>query len=590
MMQPQQLPPVDAVTIGVGWTASILAKELVDAGLRVVGLERGQYRVTVPDFAHPRIHDELRWAIRGEMFQDLSQDTLTFRNSIDQTALPMRMLGSFLPAEGLGGAGVHWNGATWRFHPYQFTLRSSTVERYGEDAIPEDCTIQDWGITYDELEPYFDKFEYNCGISGKAGNIGGQLQAGGDLFEGPRNREYPTPPLPITYAQDLFRRAADSLGLHPFPMPAANLSQTYTNPYGVSLGQCNFCGYCERFACEWFAKSSPQTTILPLLLNSDRFELRTGARVTNINLDSTGTRAVSVTYVDALGREFEQPAEIILLTAYQLNNVRMLLTSGIGRPYDPATGEGVVGKNYSYQVGGGVTVNYDDQYFNPFIGAGAASTSITDFNDDNFDHTGLGFIGGGYISTGFTGGRPIGYNPTPPGTPQWGSAWKAAVARHYQNTLGIGGSGAVLSYRDNYLDLDPTYRDSLGLPLLRMTFDFHENELRLADFLGSKSAEIARALDPAPTSISVGNRARHYSIVPYQSTHTIGGAIMGSDPATSVVNKYLQSWDVPNLFVVGASAFPQNSAFNPTGTVGALAFWVADAIKTRYLPNPGPLA
>jgi gluconate 2-dehydrogenase alpha chain len=77
--------------------------------------------------------------------------------------------------------------------------------------------------------------------------------------------------------------------------------------------------------------------------------------------------------------------------------------------------------------------------------------------------------------------------------------------------------------------------------------------------------------------------------VPYQSTHNTGGAIMGADPKTSAINRYLQSWDVPNVFVIGASAFPQNAGYNPTGTVGALAFVAADAIINQYLKAPGPL-
>jgi gluconate 2-dehydrogenase alpha chain len=87
----------------------------------------------------------------------------------------------------------------------------------------------------------------------------------------------------------------------------------------------------------------------------------------------------------------------------------------------------------------------------------------------------------------------------------------------------------------------------------------------------------------------VGRRTKPYSTVPYQSTHNTGGAIMGADPKTSAVNRYLQSWDVPNVFVIGASAFPQNAGYNPTGTVGALAFVAADAIITQYLKAPGPL-
>jgi gluconate 2-dehydrogenase alpha chain len=127
-----------------------------------------------------------------------------------------------------------------------------------------------------------------------------------------------------------------------------------------------------------------------------------------------------------------------------------------------------------------------------------------------------------------------------------------------------------------------------GRPLMRMTFDYTDNEHRMSDFLTDKAAEIAKAMKPA--SIKVNKRKGSWDVVPYQTTHNTGGAIMGTDPKTSAVNKYLQSWDVPNLFVMGASAFPQNPGYNPTGTVAALAYWAADAIKSRYLKAPGPLA
>src|SRR5438477_129320 len=148
--------------------------------------------------------------------------------------------------------------------------------------------------------------------------------------------------------------------------------------------------------------------------------------------------------------------------------------------------------------------------------------------------------------------------------------------------------GGLQSYRGNYLDLDPTYRDAYGLPLLRMTFDRRENEHKMSLWLTDKAAQIAKAI--GPSKMNVAPRTEKYTIVPYQSTHNTGGAIMGADPATSAVNKYLQSWAVPNVFVVGASAFPQNGGYNPTGTVGALAYWTLDAIRSRYLKRPGPLA
>ena len=190
-----KLKPVDIVLVGFGWTASILAERLTHTGLQVLALERGKFRDTVPDFATTQIQDELRYAVRDGLFQQPARDTLTFRNSMEQTALPMRHLGSFLPGVGVGGAGVHWNGQCWRFLPQDFVIRSHTEQRYGKGFIPTDMNLQDWGVTYEELEPHYDRFEYLCGISGQAGNVNGQMVAGGNPFEGPRKRGYPLPPL-----------------------------------------------------------------------------------------------------------------------------------------------------------------------------------------------------------------------------------------------------------------------------------------------------------------------------------------------------------------------------------------------------------
>jgi gluconate 2-dehydrogenase alpha chain len=584
----EKLPSVDVLVIGFGWTGAILAQELTDAGANVLALERGVWRDTPTDFAPTFAQDELRYYWRHELFQRPAHETLTIRNNVNQTALPMRRLGSFLPGTNVGGAGVHWNGQTWRFLPTDFVARSHNLQRYGAQAVPQDMTIQDWGVTYDDLEPHYDRFEYICGISGKAGNLGGKIQEGGNPFEGPRRREYPNPPMAMTYPPTLFAEAAKSLGHKPFPQPSANMSQAYTNPLGVQLGPCTYCGFCEKYACGNYSKASAQTTILPVLMRKPNFTLRTEAEVIKINLDSSGKRAVSVTYVDAAGKEYEQPAELILLCAYILHNVRLLLLSGIGKPYDPATGEGVIGKNYAYQITSSVNVFYDDKILNPFIGAGAHGMLIDEFNGDNFDHSGLGFIGGGFLGVVQTGARPIETHPTPEGTPGWGAQWKQAIAKYYLKTTSIATHGAVMSHRGNYLDLDPTYRDVYGRPLMRMTFDYTDNEHRMSDFLTERAAEIAKAMKPA--SIKVNKRKGSWDVVPYQTTHNTGGAIMGTDPKTSAINRYLQSWDVPNLFVFGASAFPQNPGYNPTGTVAALAYWAADAIKLRYPKSPGLLA
>jgi gluconate 2-dehydrogenase alpha chain len=115
-----------------------------------------------------------------------------------------------------------------------------------------------------------------------------------------------------------------------------------------------------------------------------------------VNLDSDRKRATGVTYLDASGREFEQPADIVVIGAYTFNNVRLMLLSGIGTPYDPVAGKGVVGRNYSYQSHGRVTMFFEEKAFNPFMGGGARGIAIDEFNGDNFDHSGLDFFGGAY--------------------------------------------------------------------------------------------------------------------------------------------------------------------------------------------------
>jgi gluconate 2-dehydrogenase alpha chain len=356
----------------------------------------------------------------------------------------------------------------------------------------------------------------------------------------------------------------------------------------MQLNTCAFCGYCERYGCEHFAKSSAQTTLLPVLMKDSNFTLKTNAQVLRINLDSTKKIATGVTYVDASGQEIEQPAKLVLVGMFALNNVRMLLLSGIGAPYDPATGKGVVGKNYAYQTMSSVSAFYDESVnINPFMRSGACGTVMSDFVSDNFDHGPLGFVGGAYVGEVMSHGRPIEFHPTPPGTPGWGSAWKKAVKQYYNHTAVLNIHGSSVATRQNYLDLDPTYKDAWGQPLLRMTFDFPENDIRMSAYITDKTVEIAKAM--GAQQVSGAARKGPYNVTQYQTTHNTGGTIMGNDPSTSVVNRYLQSWDVSNVFVIGASNFPQNASYNPTDTVGALAYWSANAIVTKYVKSPGPL-
>jgi gluconate 2-dehydrogenase alpha chain len=583
-----RLKEVDAIMVGMGWTGAIMARELSKAGLTVVGLERGQDRTPGEDFILPGVRDEMKYAQRLELMSDNSIDTVTFRNAAAETALPIRRWGAFLPGEGVGGSGIHWGALCWRNLPTDFRIRSAIEQRYGANAVPQDMTIQDWPVTYDELEPFYDRFDKLCGVSGKAGNLRGKIVDGGNPFEGPRSAEYPNPPIKTCRGAMMFGEAATTLGYHPFPSPVAIASIPYHNSEGVALGACEYCGYCNRIACETNAKASANTTVMPVLRAEPKFELRTRAYVTRLIYDKASAKVTGVLYTDTrTGAEYEQPAGIVVLSSFVFGNTQQLLLAGIGEPYDPVTGRGLVGKNYAYQFEAGAEAFFENGELNPFMGNAGTSMSIDDFNGENFDHSGLGFFGGGYITCNQAGAPPIGGRAVPRGTPSWGSEWKRATVKWYHHFVRFNTQGSVYANRHNFMDLDPTYKDAFGRPLVRLTYNGTDNDHAMSRYLLSKVEAIIKVMNP--THYELHPRPKNFTIVPYQSTHNTGGTIMGADPESSVVNRYLQVWNAHNLFIQGASVFPQQHGYNPTGTVGALAYWSADAIVSQYLKRPGPL-
>ena len=201
----------------------------------------------------------------------------------------------------------------------------------------------------------------------------------------------------------MFATAARNNGYHPFPRPTANASRAYTNPDGSKFGACQYCGFCQRFGCEANAKGSPHMTVIPIAMRNPNFELRTHSWVTKVLKDSDGKRVTGVTYTNVLnGEEFEQPAGMVLLCAYAINNVHLMLLSGIGEPYDPVAQKGVIGKNYCYQTGAGATLFFEGRHFNPFMSAGGSNVTIDDFNINwDFDRGPHGFVGGYNVGSGF---------------------------------------------------------------------------------------------------------------------------------------------------------------------------------------------
>ena len=259
-------------------------------------------------------------------------------------------------------------------------MYSKTVERYGKQKLPEDHSIQDWGITYDELEPYYARSEREVGISGKAGNLNGKKIEGGNIFEGRRSSEYPMGPTKVPYFPSLFGETVKSLGYHPYVNATAIPSEEYTNPDGVTRPPCAFCGFCERTPCMIGAKAQPTSVLLPVVQKRKSVSLRTGISVRRIVHEkgpNGGGRARGVTYVDESGEEVFQPADLVIAATYTLGNNHLLMLSGIGTPYDPATGKGTLGKNLTHQFSSASTCSWTSRSIGSWARAERASAWLT---------------------------------------------------------------------------------------------------------------------------------------------------------------------------------------------------------------------
>ncbi|PIC78113.1 GMC family oxidoreductase [Sporosarcina sp. P19] len=574
----KKLKKVDAVIVGSGWVGGIAAAELTKAGYNVVILERGKNKKH-EDFIGTK--DELRYSKRYELMQELNKDTITSRNSINKEAIPVRNNMNARLGNHTGGAGVHWNGMSFRWMPYDFEIYSKTVERYGKDKIPKESTMQDWGITYDELEPYFDQYEKTAAISGEENPLGA-----------PRSDKYPNPPMKDTPNIRLFTKAAKALGYHPYRIPSANASQTYTNPDGETINGCVYCAFCEEYGCDFGAKADPIGTVLKTAHKTGKMEIRNDAFVNRVSHD--GKKANGLVYTDTTtGEEFEQPADIVVLAGFVFTNTKLLLHSKIGQPYDPKTGQGMIGKNFTGHFNNlstyiGARGFFEDKKFNNFMGAGGMGSSIGDFSGDNEDHTNLNYLHGYEVHYSQLGSRPIANNAVPYDTPGWGKEFKKNSIKYYNRNLFITAQSGFLPNKNSYMDLDPTYKDALGNPLLRVTVEYAKQDIERAKAGVARCEEIMKEMGADKMNVDVVKDDTVFDHKFY-TDHFFGGAIMGASPENSVVNTYSQMWDMENLFVVGGSSFPHTGNYNPTVTIGAFAYRAAEGM-IKFLKEGGNVA
>ena len=555
------LKKTNVVIIGLGAAGGVACLPLAQSGLEVIGLEAGSWLDT-KDMAPDEL--KLNRGLWPPGPQKTKLEGITVRANASQTAT--RVNHPMMNA--VGGTSVHYWAQSWRLNPWDFKVRSETIRRYGPSRIPKGSTIEDWPLTFEELEPYYDKVEYEIGVSGKAGNIAGKKDERGNIFEGPRKREYPLSPLRTSGYMERMIAAAKSMGWHSFVAPAAITSRPYNGRPG-----CAYHGYCSGAGCHISAKSSTAVTTIPKALKAGKFAVVTEARVTTIEVDNNG-RVSGVNYLKG-GQEYFQPADAVLVASYAYENARLLLLSkSKAYPNGLSNNHGQVGKHYfSHNQGGAVSALFPFN-LNNWYGTPAQGVAIDNWADDNFDHSGLDFIGGGNLYV-YTERRPMaavnGVQAWMQGGPNWGSKWKAFVKENADRWNVAYLQKTTLPYEDNCLDLDPVVKDPLGFPVIRITAEYKDNEIRIGTFIAEKMRQWYMAAGASRVN-GDGNVAGGM----FASTHAYGGTRMGDNPETNVVDRWGFSHEAPNLGILGGSVMGTSGARNPTQTLQALAWRTAE--------------
>jgi choline dehydrogenase-like flavoprotein len=541
------LKHVNVVVVGAGAGGGIVAKELATAGLTVVLLERGRWQT-----AFECRKDDLRnqrTTVLGNAFgPDEDRNPRVFVDLAGkERVVPPSDPSYNNNAACVGGGTFSYGAMAWRFMEQDFRMRST----YG--AV-DGSTLEDWPINYQDLEPYYEKAEWEIGVSGDDSN---------NIFRAPRRRPLPMPPLTPNREYQILGPAALRLGLHPFDIPMLRNTIPYNN-----RGPCMRCRWCVGFACEVDAKNGTHNTVIPTALATGNCELRTESIVKEILIDSRG-RAKGVAYFDSNNHLREQTCDLVIVSGSANESARLLLNSksrlfptGLGNRYD-WVGRNLQGHGYTGAIGLFDFDTFDDTGPGPGI-------AVCDYNHHN-----RGLISGGLLTNEFIRLPYQVANMRAPGVPRWGLAHKQYMRQIYRRNMVIMGPVQEMPVFEARVQVDPKVKDFWGIPVARLSGYRHPNDMVVAEFLSQKAAAWLKEAGATTT----------WTFLPWKGLsggqHQAGTCRMGNDPKTSVVDKYCRVHDVDNVYVIDGSVHVTNGGLNPVLTIMAIAYYASEnLVKT----------
>ena len=537
----------DAIIIGAGAGGAVAAGILCEAGKRVLLLERGRY---LTDEMIPKDHlANQRLSLYGHNAgPDEGNPRVVIGSDGSRHIVEPYQGGYQNNAATVGGGTRVYGGQAWRFHPKDFRMAS-------EYGVPEGSSLADWPIAYEDLEPFYERAEWEIGVSG---------DGFGNPYQGLRKRDYPMPPVASNLQTVALKRGAEALGWETFPVPLTiNTTEYHGRP------PCSHCSYCVGFACEANAKNGSHNTFLVRALATGLCDLQTETMVERIDTDSQG-RVTGVSYfrtIDGRTERIVAIAKVVVASGGATETPRLLLNSanalhpqGLGNEADQV-GRHLQGHYYPTVWGVFEETVNEGRGPGPSIATG------------KFSHGNPGVIGGGMLLDDFTR-LPIvhWYRALPPEVPLWGVENKRWMQKNYSRTVSLSGPVQDIPSPDGRVQVDGEVRDKYGIPVAQMSGTTHFETVRTATYVRDRAEEWMKASGAWKTwvgGIGLGLSG---------GQHQAGTARMGNDPETSVTDQWGRVHGHDNLYVMDASVHVTNGGYNPVLTIFALTIRNAEKL------------